>query len=99
MKESILLIRTEIEAVCDIWKDTKKINYEQIVEIINKIKEILEVLVNYGIRIDICAGDAIVDLVENLIEGLQYKDNILLIDTLKYGWLPYFDLVQKIEEE
>ncbi len=99
MEEIIEQIRKKIENISKTWITRKKVDYDLVRNIVEEIKEILEVLISDGMQIDRQAGDIVIELLRNLMEGLQYEDDVLLVDTLKYGWLPYFDFVQKLEEE
>lgn len=93
MKEFIKEIRMNFCEVCEDWKLNNSFDEKKIMEIMQKVQLILEDLTRKVLLIDTHASKAILDLINNVVEGLQYKDDVLLLDTIQYGWLPFLDLV------
>jgi len=92
--EMIKKIREEILSLIKEWARANiDERNEKIREIMLKIQPLLEILIKKGFVLDFNASQVILDLLNNIASGLQYEDDVLLLDTLQYGWIPYLDLI------
>lgn len=93
-------------AVSCIWENPQDMR-EQINDVILEINEIIAEFLNHveeytalGIEIPV---DVIVSQLQNMEEGMKWKDNILLADTLEYEIqntiLFYNDILTAIQQE